>query len=475
MSVGEFWHAESVRAAMGGSWLARPEPSSTLTGGAAIDTRVLRPGEVFFALRGGQTDGHRYLDRAHQAGAALAVIDDPPAAGDLPAGLAVLRVPDARAALGRLAAAYRGTLGSLRVIGVTGSNGKTTTTRMIDACLRAQLRGHSSPKSFNNDLGVPLTVLGARAEDQYLLCEVGANAPGEIEPLSRIIRPRVVVVTSIGRAHLEGFGSIEGVAAEKASLAAHLEPGGVVVLNADAPALAPWRERFERVITFGVGPAAALRVSEVRQGAEGLTFTLNGRDGFTLPMLGAHNALNAAAAIAVARRVGVAEEAIRAALAGFAPPEMRLGRDRVAGITIINDAYNANPDSMLAALRTLPEVAVPGSRRVAVLGDMLEMGAAGPEAHREIGRAVAREGLADAVVLVGPLAEMVGGSLAGSPVEVWSIDSVGGDGAALAASRLCAGDTVLLKGSRGVGLERVLGALRASGAGVSASSPGGVS
>ena len=173
--------------------------------------------------------------------------------------------------------------------------------------------------------------------------------------------------------------------------------------------------------------------------------------------------------------MGVAEEAIRAALAGFAPPEMRLGRERVAGITIINDAYNANPDSMLAALRTLREVAVPGSRRVAVLGDMLEMGAAGPEAHREIGRAVAREGLADAVVLVGPLAEMVGGSLAGSPVEVWSIDSVGGDGAALAASRLCAGDTVLLKGSRGVGLERVLGALRASGAGVSASSPGGVS
>jgi UDP-N-acetylmuramoyl-tripeptide--D-alanyl-D-alanine ligase len=472
--VGEFWNLESVRSAVGGSWLARPESPAALAGGAAIDSRVLAPGEVFFALRGEHTDGHRHLAHAHRAGAGLAVIDDPDGAGTLPAGLAVLRVPDARAALGRLAAAYRGALGSLRVIAVTGSNGKTTTTRMIDACLRTRLHGHCSPKSFNNDLGVPLTVLGARAGDQYLLCEVGANAPGEIEPLSRIIRPQVVVVTSIGRAHLAGFGSLEGVAAEKASLASHLEPGGVVVLDADAPALGPWRARFERVITFGVASDADLRVGGVRSDADGLAFTLNERDGFRVPMIGGHNAHNAAAAIAVARRVGIVDDAIRAALAGFAPPEMRLARERVAGMDIINDAYNANPDSMLAALRTLRDVAAPGARRVAVLGDMLELGDGGPAAHLETGRAIAAEGLADAVVLVGPLAALAGEPLARAGIGVTALESVAGGGAARAVSLLCAGDTVLLKGSRTVGLERVLAALRASVAGVSASSRGGV-
>lgn len=476
MSAGEFWTAESVRAAIGGSWLARPEPAPVLTGGAAIDTRALRPGEVFFALRGARTDGHRFLGRAHDAGAAIAVIDDVDGTGGLPAGLAVFRVGDARAALGRLASAYRATLGSVRVIAVTGSNGKTTTTRMIEACLATGLRGRSSPRSFNNDLGVPLTVLGARAGDQFLLCEVGANEPGEIEPLGRIVRPHIVVITSIGRAHLEGFGSLEAVAAEKASLAAHLEPGGAVVLSADAPSLAPWRERFERVITFGASPEADLRVGGVEQGAGGVSFTLNERDRFSAPMLGGHNALNAAAAIAVARRVGIGDDAIRVALAGFSPPEMRLTRVRLAGIDIINDAYNANPDSMLAALRTLRDVAPSGSRRVAVLGDMLEMGETGPEAHRQVGGAIGAEGLADAVVLVGPLAALAGDRLADAGIEVFAVEGVGGEGAARVASLLAPGDTVLLKGSRGVGLERVIEALGGAmrGVGAPTASPGGV-
>ena len=304
MSPAEFWTHETVRAAVGGSWLARPDRLPALTGGAAIDTRALAPGQVFFALRGEHTDGHRYLGAAFEAGAALAVIDDAGGAGELPPGLPVLRVPNARAALGRLAGAYRATLGSIRAIAVTGSNGKTTTTRMIDACLGTHLRGHCSPKSYNNDLGVPLTILGARYNDQYLLCEVGANAPGEIEPLSRMIRPNIVVITSIGRAHLEGFGSLEGVAAEKASLASHLEPGGAVVLSADAPQLAPWRARFPRVISFGTSADADLRVSAVRQSTAGLAFTLNEQHAYSLPVLGAHNASNAAAAIAAARRLG---------------------------------------------------------------------------------------------------------------------------------------------------------------------------
>ena len=471
MSPAEFWTHETVRAAVGGSWLARPDRLPALTGGAAIDTRALAPGQVFFALRGEHTDGHRYLGAAFEAGAALAVIDDAGGAGELPPGLPVLRVPNARAALGRLAGAYRATLGSIRAIAVTGSNGKTTTTRMIDACLGTHLRGHCSPKSYNNDLGVPLTILGARYNDQYLLCEVGANAPGEIEPLSRMIRPNIVVITSIGRAHLEGFGSLEGVAAEKASLASHLEPGGAVVLSADAPQLAPWRARFPRVISFGTSADADLRVSAVRQSTAGLAFTLNEQHAYSLPVLGAHNASNAAAAIAVARRLGVPDDATRGALAAFTPPDMRLARTRLAGIEIINDAYNANPDSMLAALRTLRAVAPAGSRRVAVLGDMLEMGAGGPEAHRDIAEAVAHERLATAAILVGPLAGLMAEPLARVGIHATTLDSAEGDNALAAAGLLREGDTVLLKGSRGVGLERILAALRVRAA---SPTPGGI-
>ncbi len=460
MSAGDFWTAESVRAAIGGSWVAKPNLLPEPTGGAAIDTRALSAGEVFFALLGDQTDGHRFLAEAHTAGAAIAVIDDAEAAGELPEGLGVLRVGDARLALGRLAAAYRATLGSVRTIAVTGSNGKTTTTRMIDACLETSLRGHCSPKSYNNDLGVPLTVLGARSGDHYLLCEVGANDPGEIEPLSRIIKPNIVVITSIGSAHLEGFGSVEAVAAEKASLAAHLAPGGLVVLNADAPQLAPWRDRFERVLTFGTSPDADLRVSDIEQTSTEVTFTLNERERFSVPMLGTHNASNAAAAVAVARRMGIADDCICTALAGCSPPEMRLVRERVNGIDIINDAYNANPESMLAALRALRDIAATGSRRVAVLGDMLELGPIAVEAHTQIGREIAEESLADVVVLVGPLAAHARAPLTDAGVVVLAEADLAGGGAIRVASVFVDGDTVLLKGSRGVGIERVFDALR---------------
>ncbi|HZW10285.1 MAG TPA: UDP-N-acetylmuramoyl-tripeptide--D-alanyl-D-alanine ligase [Phycisphaerales bacterium] len=455
-----FWRPESVRDAVGGAWLTPPGRAPAIGGGAAIDTRAIEPGQVFFALRGERTDGHRFLGQALGAGAAAAVIDSPDAAGDLPPGLPVLRVPDARAALGRLAARYRRALSPARFIAVTGSNGKTTTTRMIDACLRTGLRGRCSAKSFNNDLGVPLTILAARPDDQYVICEVGMNAPGEIEPLSAIIRPHVAVITSIGRAHLEAMGSLGAIAAEKAALASHLEPGGLVVLNADAPALQPWRERFGRVVTFGAASDAGLRVSGVTERENGISFVLDGRSEFSLPVLGAHNAANAAAAIAVARELGLADEAVRAALAGFQPAEMRLVRTRLGSIEIINDAYNANPDSMAAALRTLRAAAPASARRVAVLGDMLEMGAAGPDAHRDLGRLIAQTRPASLVILVGPLAALAAEPLASAGIDVARLPDLDAPGAAAAAGLLREGDCVLLKGSRGMRLERLLWALR---------------
>jgi UDP-N-acetylmuramoyl-tripeptide--D-alanyl-D-alanine ligase len=455
----DFWSPESIRAAAGGAWLAHPDHAPPLRGGAAIDTRAIEPGQIFFALRGERTDGHKFLSQAFEAGAAMAVVDTPEAVGALPAGLPALRVPDARAALGRIASAYRAALPA-RLIAVTGSNGKTTTTRMIDACLRPTMRGRCSAKSFNNDLGVPLTILAARPDDQYVICEVGMNSPGEIEPLSAIIRPHVAVVTSIGSAHLEAMGSLEAVAAEKASVASHLQPGGVVVLNADAPSLKPWQKRFERVITFGASPDADLRVSAVRESVIGVSFVLNERMEFLLPGLGAHNATNAAAAIAVARRLGLDDDAIRAALAAFQPAEMRLARLRIGGIDIINDAYNANPDSVAAALRTLRAVAPAGARPVAILGDMLEMGEAGPDAHRDLGRLIAETGAASLVILVGPLAALAAAPLAAAGIEAVQIADLARGGADTAAGLLRENDFVLLKGSRGMRLERIIEALR---------------
>ena len=455
MTAASFWMHDSVRVAMGAVWASRPELMPQMRSGAAIDTRELQPGEVFFALRGDNTDGHRFLSAAFDAGAAMAVIDDPGALDTAPDALPIVRVADTRAALGKLASSYRATLGPVRVIAVTGSNGKTTTTRMIDACLSTTLRGHSSRKSFNNDLGVPLTILGVRSGDQYLLCEVGANAPGEIEQLSRIIRPHVVVITSVGRAHLEGFGSIDNVASEKASLAEHLEPGGVVMLSADSEPLRPWRDRFERVLTFGTSPDADLRVGDVHQTIDGITFMLNEREPFSLPMLGPHNAVNAAAAIAVARRVGVDSEHAREGLASFEPPPMRLTLQRCGGLTIINDAYNANPDSMLAGLRTLKQVAPEGTRRVAVLGDMLELGEHSDDAHREIADAIIHEDLADVVIGVGPAASAMVAPLRATGLSVESLPTLDKASLKTLLETLRPGDVVLLKGSRRTGLERV--------------------
>ncbi len=310
-----FWSPDSVRSAIGGSWLRRPDaeaPAPELLG-ASTDSRTITPGQVFFALRTDKADGHSFIGDALARGAGLVVVDRPqsvqPPDYSAPAR-GVLHVPDARAALLRLAAAYRRTLEATRVIAVGGSNGKTTTVRLLEQVLRRNLRGTASPKSFNNDIGVPLTVLAAKRSDQFLICEVGTNAPGELRPLAEALAPDIGVITSIGREHLEGFGSLEGVVREEASLAAGLREGGVLIHTSDSPEL---REAVRPLLatqrasalTFGTSTDADLRVSAVSTGATGTTFTLNSREELRVGLLGTHNALNAAAVVAVARRLGL--------------------------------------------------------------------------------------------------------------------------------------------------------------------------
>ncbi|MDI1290817.1 MAG: UDP-N-acetylmuramoyl-tripeptide--D-alanyl-D-alanine ligase, partial [bacterium] len=420
---------------------------------------------------GEKTDGHLYLAKAVAASTPLVIIHDEAAAGpEIRSACGVLLVTDTVTALMKLAAAYRRQLDGTRVIAVGGSNGKTTTVRLIDAVLSTELKGTASKKSFNNNIGVPLTILGAKRGDQYLICEVGTNAPGEIAPLTDAVRPDIAVLTSIGREHLEGLGSIEGVIREELSLLAGLKPGGLAVLPVDVPDLRAALRRSgpmlatTKTLWFGTGSEADLRVSNVRTSIEGTTFTLNERESITVSLPGVHNATNAAAAVAVARRLGISDGAIVAGLAGAKGPPMRMERSEVGGVTFINDAYNANPDSMLRSLDTFFAIAAEAGalRAVLVLGDMLELGGQAAALHREVLRAahghVVRSPVPVQTVLVGSLMAEAATELSDAPVM--RLAKTDGQGASAAAEMLNPGDCVLLKGSRGTAVDRVLEAFR---------------
>jgi UDP-N-acetylmuramoyl-tripeptide--D-alanyl-D-alanine ligase len=548
-----FWTLDNVKSVIAGTWLARPEglarrieAAETPFGGAAIDSRAVRPGNIFFALKGEKTDGHKFVSQAAAAGATLVLVDDAEALAEpgssmpqssapqgqnaLGPNAAMLRVPDVSAALLRLATAYRRTLETTRVIAVGGSNGKTTTTRIIQTLLSRTLRGSASPKSFNNAIGVPLTILNAKRGDNYLVCEVGTNAPGEIAVLAAAVQPDIAVITSIGREHLEGLASLSGVAREEASLLTTLRPGGVAIVNADSPELAQALEsvanvssrgmptaagatgavnageRRSGVVRFGVSNDADIRVTEIVElplsAGGGVRFCLNGRTWHSIPLLGRVNALNAAAAVGVARRLGLSDAEIDAGLAAVAPAEMRMQRSRVdvpgGAIEVINDAYNANPDSMLAAIgvfaqlgreRTPGAGAVAGAgagvegagaggagRRVVVLGDMLELGEHSAKLHREIGEALAAQHAADVAILVGDTMEHAAAGIgaAHSAIRVERLATLDGTGAARVAAMLAPGDLVLLKGSRRMRLERVIGHLTGIDGPASANAAAGV-
>lgn len=466
-----FWTFDGVRAAANGAWLARPREGGT-PHGASIDSRSLKPGQVFFALKGERVDGHAYLDAAAAAGASLAVIESPERCGDVArfhGSMGVLKVDDAAGALLRLGAAARKAMGSTRVVSIGGSNGKTTTTRLAEAVLASRLRGTASPKSFNNALGVPLTLLNAGVGDAFVVAEVGTNAPGEIAGLAGVVRPDVAVITSIGREHLEGLGSLEGVAREEAAILPEVAPGGTAILNADAPHLLDLARTMlggrkdVAVVTFGGAEGADLRITAVEQDRGGITVTINGREAYRAPLLGRHNAWNVAAAVAVGKRLGLDAPAINEGLGRAKGPEHRLTRVVVGGVEVIDDAYNANPESMRAALETFAEVAKGAARRVVVLGDMLELGGESAALHAEIGRHAGELGAADVAVFVGPLSE-AGARAMSAAAPRTAVRHYADKGPATVeaiAGLLRSGDCVLLKGSRGMALERVLAALAA--------------
>jgi UDP-N-acetylmuramoyl-tripeptide--D-alanyl-D-alanine ligase len=430
------------------------------------DSRSVRRGDLFVALAGEQFDGHAFVAAAMAAGAVAAIVrlgfTPPPSF----AGTLLIGVADPLRAYQQLAAAHRGRF-ALPLVAVTGSNGKTTTKEMVASVLAQRWKTLKTEGNLNNRIGVPQTLLRLTGRHEAAVVEMGVDDMGQTTRLCEIVRPTVGIITNIGPDHLEFFGSMDRSAESKAELLPELPADGVAILNADDRYFELFEARARcRVVSFGLSAQADVRAEGIApDGTNGTQFrlVLPGRARRPLARIrvpGEHNVVNALAASAVGVALGLPAAAIVAGLARFRPAAMRSQVERRRGVTIINDCYNANPASMRAAVRLLAETRTSG-RRIAVLGDMLELGPTTAELHAEVGAYVAGRGI-DALLTCGPLArELARGARAGG-MEGGRISEFT-DAAAAANGLLSlvrAGDVVLVKGSRGVRLERAVAALR---------------
>ena len=432
-----------------------------LVRGAAVDSRLVQPGNLFVALPGERTDGHDHLVAAVEAGASALLVSRP---GSLPAGLgdvSVIRVGTPVPALHALAAAWRRRFAPLTV-GITGSLAKTSTKEAVADVLATRLRTLRNAGNENNEIGLPLTVLRLGAEHQALVLEMGMYVAGEIAELVRIGRPSIGVVTSVQPVHLSRIGTIEAIETEKGRLVEGLPPDGTAVLNADDPRVRRMASRtVARVVTYGFAADADVGAEQVESGAaEGMRFvvrTAGWRRAMAIPMLGRHAVHNALAAVAVGFAAGLRADEIERGLAVSVAPPHRGELVRLGAVTIVDDSYNAAPASMLAALDVLARL--PG-RRIAVLGEMLELGAGHDAGHRAVGRAAAR--VADLLVVVGEGTLGIADGALEAGLEPDRVYRVADRAAAheLLRPRLVAGDVVLVKASRGIGLDLLVDALR---------------
>lgn len=422
------------------------------------DTRALKAGDFFVALRGENFDAHTFVAEAAKRGAVGALLAELPA--QIPAGFAVVHVADTLVGLQKLATNYRRTL-SLQAVGLTGSNGKTSTKDLTAAVLAEHFLVTRTEGNLNNHIGVPLTLLRARSGDQMGVFEAGMNHPGEIAPLAAMIRPDVAIITNVGMAHIEHMGSREAIALEKGMLAEALPPSGTLILSAHdefSSAIAA-RTKADTVLA-GIG-RGEVYASELRPHFSGTKFRLNadGRSAEAeLPVPGEHMVRNAVLAAAAGRVFGLSLEECVAGLAKLRLSKGRLEQKVVRGVQILDDTYNANPDSVCAALRTLASMPAAG-RRIAVLGRMGELGAEAESGHRQVGECAAREHI-DCVVAVGAEAHWIADAAWRGGVEkIVRVEST--EEATKALRELAkAGDVVLIKGSRSAKMERIVEGLQ---------------
>jgi UDP-N-acetylmuramoyl-tripeptide--D-alanyl-D-alanine ligase len=460
------WSRAEILAATGGK-LQRAGKQLRF-GEVVTDSAKVKKGSVFVALKGERFDGHGFVADALRRGAACVIVHRQIAAKSL-AGATLIKVGDTLSALGDLANYRRRQFAPL-VLAITGSNGKTTTKEMLAAILEeASFQGRRLGKrvlktegNFNNLVGLPLTLLRLRKRDRVAVVELGTNYPGEIARLAKIAEADLAIVTSVAAAHLEGLRSLAGVAREKGALYQNVRADGAIAVNLDDPWVSRLGAKFNgKKITYGKG--GALRAKNIKlRDAKGMAFTLKaGRREcqIRLNYLGRHNVSNALGAAALALGAGASLSAVRRGLAKAEPYSMRMQLDSWQGVGIINDAYNANPASMLAALGTLSEVPCRG-QRVAVLGDMFELGRHSQREHRQLGKAAAQAKLQQLCLLGQQAGAVRRGALgAGMTPEKIFIGKDHGDIAAHLRARLKAGDWLLVKGSRGMKMEKVLGEL----------------
>ena len=421
----------------------------------STDSRTIKPGELFVALRGENFEGHDFVEAAAKAGAAGALVDLK-WGGDVPNNFVLLRATDTLQAYQALAANYRRSL-AVKVLAITGSNGKTSTKDFVASVLARKFRVTKTEGNFNNHVGLPRTILEATSKDEVAVWEIGMNHPGEIAALSKIAAPDAAIITNIGVAHIEFMGSREAIAREKGALAEAIEPQGTVILNADDPFSEGIAARTRAKVIFAGTTGGTVRAIEIRQSAEGSEFTIvegAHRCRAQLPVAGLHMVQNALLAVAAGRAFGLSIEECAAGLAAAPLTKARLQIKEIGGVQFLDDSYNANPDSMKAALRTLVELDTEG-KRIAVLGEMRELGAESEHGHREVGETAATLGV-NQLITIGDVAELIAQGARTAGLDKVSSTRSTAEAASLLGEIAEPGDLVLIKGSRAARTEEVI-------------------
>ena len=421
----------------------------------STDSRTIKPGELFVALHGENFEGHDFVEASAKAGATGALVDLN-WAGSVPNNFVLLRATDTLQAYQTLAANYRRSL-AVKVLAITGSNGKTSTKDFAASVLARKFRVTKTEGNFNNHVGLPRTILEATSGDEIAVWELGMNHPGEITALAKIAAPDAAIITNIGVAHIEFMGSREAIAMEKGALAEAIEPEGTVILNADDPFTQGIATRTRARVVLAGTTAGAVQAIEIRQSADGSEFTIvegAHRCRAQLPVAGSHMVQNALLAVAAGRAFGLSIEECAAGLAAAPLTKARLQIKEIGGVQFLDDSYNANPDSMKAALRTLVELDADG-KRIAVLGEMRELGSESERGHREVGETAATLEV-NQLITIGDTAELIAQAARTAGLQkVLSARSTA-EAAKLLGEIAEPGDLVLIKGSRAARTEEVI-------------------
>lgn len=442
--------------AVGGRLLCTDITADPVVTGFATDSREVKSGIMFVPLVGERADGHDFIAKAFENGTAAAFTQKEIQAGDKP----LVLVNDSRAALQKAAAWYRSQF-EMPVVGITGSVGKTTAKEMAAQVLTAKFNVYKTPGNHNSQVGVPITVCGFKKDHTAAVVEMGVSMPGEMARISAVAKPTCAIMTNIGVSHIEFMRSRENIMAEKAHIADYMPEDGVLFVNGDDDLLPTLKETCKhRVVTFGLSHGCDWRASSLREADKGTFFTCKAPDGETqeifVPAAGEHNVRNALGSMAMARYLGVPAEDAARAIAAYKSPAMRQQIVTVGGITLIDDSYNASPDSMKSALNVLATRQTEG-KRVAVLADMLELGDFTEQGHRETGE-YAREKGATVVVAVGERARDIAAGFGSG--AVWFATNA--EAIEYLRANLAAGDAVLVKGSRGMATEEIVAAIKES-------------